>query len=73
MNSPMQFGCPGPRVRDRDKAIEFFVGVLGMKLRPRVDATWSRGYFANRCYGGTWIDVYNVDERLNGPGTLSTA
>ena len=46
----MQFGYTGLRVRDLDKAIEFFTNILGMKLRSRVEAHWNKGVFANLGY-----------------------
>lgn len=48
----MRFGYTGLRVRDLDKAIEFFTETLGMRLRSKVDATWNRGVFANLGYDG---------------------
>ncbi len=50
MDSGIQFLYTGLRVRDLDKAIEFFTEVLGMKVRSRVDATWNKGVFANLGY-----------------------
>jgi lactoylglutathione lyase len=50
--SDVQFGYTGLRVRDIDKAIEFFTKVLGMKLRARIEATSNKGVFANLGYDG---------------------
>lgn len=42
-----KFGYTGIRVRDLDKAIDFFTNVLGMKLGHRIKAPWNKGEFAN--------------------------
>jgi lactoylglutathione lyase len=52
VGSDIRFGYTGLRVRDIDRAIEFFTSVLGMKLRERVEATWNKGVFANLGYDG---------------------
>jgi lactoylglutathione lyase len=52
MDSGIKFGYTGLRVRDLDKAIEFFTDVLGMELRARVEADWNKGVFANLGYEG---------------------
>ena len=46
------FKYTGIRVRDIDKAIDFFTSVLGMTLRSRVNAHWNKGVFANLGYEG---------------------
>jgi catechol 2,3-dioxygenase-like lactoylglutathione lyase family enzyme len=51
-NSDTRFGYTGLRVRDIDKAIEFFTNVLGMKLREKIEAPWNKGVFANLGYDG---------------------
>jgi lactoylglutathione lyase len=48
--SNRQFGYTGLRVRDLDKAIEFFTNVLGMKLAEVVETPWNKGKFANLGY-----------------------
>jgi catechol 2,3-dioxygenase-like lactoylglutathione lyase family enzyme len=48
--SNRQFGYTGLRVRDLDKAIEFFTNILGMKLAEIVDTPWNKGKFANLGY-----------------------
>ncbi len=40
------FHYTGIRVRDMEKAIEFYRDVLGMKLSHRVKAPWNKGEFA---------------------------
>ena len=42
-----KFGYTGIRVRDLDKAIQFFTSVLGMKLQGRIRAPLNKGEFAN--------------------------
>jgi lactoylglutathione lyase len=46
----IRFLYTGLRVKDLDKAIEFFTKVLGMKILSRVDAPWNKGVFANLGY-----------------------
>lgn len=46
----MKFSYTGVRVKELDKAIEFFTETLGMTLRSKVDATWNKGIFANLGY-----------------------
>jgi lactoylglutathione lyase len=50
MDYGIRFSYTGLRVRDLDKAIDFFTNVLGMKLRARVEAPWNKGVFANLGY-----------------------
>lgn len=45
-----QFGYTGIRVRDLDKAIEFFTNILGMKLEETVETPLNKGIFANLHY-----------------------
>jgi lactoylglutathione lyase len=45
-----KFGYTGLRVRDLDKAIEFFTKILGMRLGEIVDTPWNKGKFANLGY-----------------------
>ncbi len=52
MEPGIEFKYTGVRVRDLDKAIEFFTKVLGMKVRSRVEAGWNKGVFANLAYEG---------------------
>lgn len=42
-----EFRYTGLRVRDLDRAIDFFTRVLGMKLEGRVKVGWTKGEFAN--------------------------
>ncbi len=42
-----EFEYTGLRVRNLDRAIDFFTKVLGMKLESRVKAVWNKGEFAN--------------------------
>ena len=42
-----KFGYTGIRVRDLDKAIQFFTSVLGMKLQGRIKTPLNKGEFAN--------------------------
>jgi lactoylglutathione lyase len=65
------FGYTGLRVRDLDKAIEFFTKVLGMKVRARVPAPWNRGEFANLVTGDGkhWFELnwYADNSPVAGP------
>ena len=53
------FMYTGIRVRDLDRAIEFFTRVLGMKLAGRVKADWTKGEFANLVSGDGkhWLEL----------------
>jgi len=66
-----KFGYTGIRVRDLNGAIEFFTKYLGMKLRSRVKADWSKGEFANLISKGEkhWLELnwYADDSPLEGP------
>jgi lactoylglutathione lyase len=42
-----RFGYTGIRVRDLERAVEFFTKVLGMKVEGRVPAPWNKGEFVN--------------------------
>jgi lactoylglutathione lyase len=48
--SNRQFAYTGLRVRDLDKAIEFFTNILGMKLGEIVETPWNKGKFATLHY-----------------------
>ncbi len=65
------FRYTGVRVRDMDKAIEFFRDVLGMKLENRINAPWNKGEFANlRSKEGTSkleLNWYAEDSPAAGP------
>ncbi|MDA4115755.1 MAG: VOC family protein [Thaumarchaeota archaeon] len=52
MDPGIKFGYTGLRVRDLDKAIEFFTNVMGMRFRARVEADWNEGVFANLGFDG---------------------
>jgi catechol 2,3-dioxygenase-like lactoylglutathione lyase family enzyme len=54
-----KFSYTGIRVRDLDGAIDFFTKYLGMKLRSRVKADWSKGEFANLVSKGGkhWLEI----------------
>ena len=42
-----EFEYTGLRVRNLDRAINFFTKVLGMKVEARIQADWNKGEFAN--------------------------
>lgn len=67
----LRFGYTGIRVHDLDGAIEFFTKYLGMKLRSRVKADWTKGEFANLVSKGEkhWLEVnwYADDSPVAGP------
>lgn len=67
----LKFGYTGIRVRDLDGAVEFFTKHLGMKLRSRVKADWSKGEFVNLISEGEkhWLELnwYADDSPLEGP------
>ena len=52
METGTRFAYTGLRVRDLDKAIEFFTIVVGMKLKARVRADYNKGEFANLGFEG---------------------
>ena len=66
-----RFGYTGIRVRDLDGAIMFFTKYLGMKLRSRVKANWTKGEFANLASQGEkhWLELnwYADDSPVGGP------
>ena len=65
------FKYAGIRVRDMDKAIEFFRDVLGMKLTHRMKAPWNKGEFANLSSkeGSSYLELnwYADDSPVAGP------
>ncbi len=54
-----RFGYTGIRVRDLDGAIKFFTKYLGMRLRSRVKASWTKGEFASLVSEGEkhWLEI----------------
>ena len=54
-----EFKYTGIRVRDLDKAIDFFTKVLGMRLKGRIPAPWNKGEFANLVSkdGEHWLEL----------------
>jgi lactoylglutathione lyase len=54
-----RFGYTGIRVRDLNKAVEFFTKVLGMKVQARVPAPWNKGEFVNLATGDGkhWLEI----------------
>jgi catechol 2,3-dioxygenase-like lactoylglutathione lyase family enzyme len=54
-----KFGYTGIRVRDLDGAIAFFTKYLGMKVRSRVKADWTKGEFASLVSAGEkhWLEL----------------
>ncbi len=54
-----RFGYTGIRVRDLDGAIKFFTKYLGMRLRSRVKANWTKGEFASLASQGEkhWLEI----------------
>ena len=65
------FRYTGIRVRDLDRAIDFFTRVLGMKLEGRVKSGWTKGEFANLETGDGrhWLELnwYAPDSPVEGP------
>ena len=65
------FVYTGIRVRDMDRAIDFFTRVLGMKLEGRVKVRWTKGEFANLMTGDGkhWLELnwYAEDSPVAGP------
>ncbi len=61
----------GIRVRDMDRAIDFFTRVLGMRLEGRVKVGWTKGEFANleTRDGKHWLELnwYAPDSPIEGP------
>jgi lactoylglutathione lyase len=66
-----KFGYTGIRVRDLDRAIDFFTDVLGMKLQCRIKAPWNKGEFANLSTPDEkhWLEInwYNDDSPVACP------
>lgn len=66
-----KFGYIGLRVRDLDGAIEFFTKFLGMRLRSRLKAKWTKGEFANLVSKGAkhWLELnwYPDDSPIAAP------
>ena len=65
------FVYTGIRVRDLDRAIDFFTRVLGMRLEGRHKSGWTKGEFAN-LFGGDrkhWLELnwYPPDSPIEGP------
>ena len=54
-----KFRYTGVRVRDLDKAIDFFTKTLGMKLQARIKAPWNKGEFASLQSkdGKSWLEL----------------
>jgi len=65
------FGYTGVRVRDLNRAIDFFTKVLGMKLRTRIRMRKNKGEFANLVSedGKHWLELnwYADDSPVAGP------
>ncbi len=65
------FAYTGLRVRDLDRAIDFFTRVLGMTLEGRVRAAWTKGEFANLRSGDgkhrLELNWYAADSPIEGP------
>jgi catechol 2,3-dioxygenase-like lactoylglutathione lyase family enzyme len=66
-----KFGYTGIRVRDLDKAIQFFTSVLGMKLLGRIKVASNKGEFANLLTPDEkhWLEInwYADDSPVAGP------
>ncbi len=67
----VKFSYTGIRVRNLDGAIEFFTKYLGMKLRSRIKADWTKGEFANLVSKGEkhWLEInwYSDDSPIAAP------
>ena len=65
------FVYTGVRVRDMDRAIDFFTRVLHMRLEGRVKVRWTKGEFANLESGDGkhWLELnwYADDSLVEGP------
>lgn len=68
---PSAFMYTGVRVRDLDRAIDFFTRVMGMRLQGRHKADWTKGEFANLVSGDheQWLELnwYAPDSPIEGP------
>jgi lactoylglutathione lyase len=66
-----RFGYTGIRVRDLDKAIQFFTEILGMKLQGRIKVPLNKGEFANLSTKDEkhWLEInwYADDSPVAGP------
>lgn len=66
-----KFGYTGVRVRDLNRAIEFFTKLLGMKVQARIKAPRNKGEFANLVSGDGkhWLEInwYADDSPVAGP------
>jgi len=66
-----KFGYTGIRVRDLDKAIEFYTKLLGMEVQARIPAPWNKGEFANLVTKDEkhWLEInwYADDSCVAGP------
>jgi len=66
-----KFGYTGIRVRDLDKAVEFFTKMLGMKVQSRIKAPWNKGEFVNLVTEDSkhWLEInwYADDSPAAGP------
>ncbi len=69
MKSELRYA--GIRVRDLDRAIDFFTRVMGMKLHNRFKSRWTKGEFANLLTGdgAVWLELnwYAADSPVEGP------
>ena len=65
------FAYTGIRVRDLDRAIDFFTHVMGLKLLGRMKSKWTKGAFANLSSsdGKHWLELnwYPDDGPVEGP------
>ncbi len=65
------FAYTGIRVRDLDRAVDFFTRVLGMDLQGRHKADWTKGEFAILRSDGAkhWLELnwYPADSPIEGP------
>jgi catechol 2,3-dioxygenase-like lactoylglutathione lyase family enzyme len=54
-----KFGYTGIRVRNLNGEIDFFTRYLGMKVRSRIKADWSKGEFASLVSKGEkhWLEI----------------
>ncbi len=66
-----RFAYTGIRVRDLDRAVDFFTRVLGMRLLGRVKSQWTKGEFANltSADGKHWLEInwYPEGGPIEGP------